>query len=142
GREMTDWKSSLRADPTEFLLENGSPPIVFRMLSEVLVQPETDIRREKARREIAEYPPAVGIVRKQRNDGSWGGTITMAGSPNPFLSTEFSLDMLFEYGWDKNAAPIKKAAKLLKTFLSERKDIGLCESQSQVKADDMRQRYY
>jgi len=139
---MTDWKSSLRADPTEFLLENGSPPIVYRMLSEVLVQPEADIRRDSARREIAEYPPAVKIVRKQRKDGSWGGTITVAGSPNPLLSTEFSLDMLFEYGWDKSSPPIKKAAKLLKTFLGERRDLGLYEYQSQVKADDMRQRYY
>jgi GMP synthase-like glutamine amidotransferase len=101
-----------------------------------------DIRREKARREIAEYPPRDGLVRKQRKDGSWGGTITMAAHRIPSCPTEFSLDMLFEFGWDRNSAPIKKAAKLLKTFLSERKDIGLCEYQTQVKADDMRQRYY
>lgn len=139
---MTDWKSSLRADPTEFLLENGSPPLVYRFLTEILNVPETDLRLQNARRAVATYPPAVKIARLQRKDGSWGGTITMAGSPKPFLSTEFCLNMLFEYGWDRNSPQIKKAVKLLKTFLTEKRDLTLYEYQSQVKADDLRQKYY
>lgn len=139
---MTDWKSSLRADPTEFLLENGSPPLVFRLLTEILSVPETDLRLQNARRAVAAYPPAVKIARLQRKDGSWGGTITMAGSTKPFLSTEFCLIMLFEYGWDRNSPQVKKAAKLLKTFLTDKRDLALYEYQSQVKADDLRQKYY
>ena len=139
---MTDWKSSLRADPTEFLLENGSPPLVYRLLSEIVGVPETDLRLQNAKRDLANYGPAVKIARHQRKDGSWGGTISMAGSPKPLLSTEFCMTMLFEYGWDRHAPQVKKAVKLLKMFLTEKRDLNLFEYQSQVKADDLRQRYY
>jgi hypothetical protein len=139
---MTDWKSSLRADPTEFLLENGSPPLVYRLLSEVLSVPDTDLRLQNARRDVLAFPPAAKLARLQRKNGSWGGTIGMAGSSKPFLSTEFVLSMLFEYGWDRNAPQVKKAVKLLKTFLTEKRDLDLHEYQSQVKADDLRQKYY
>ncbi len=66
----------------------------------------------------------------------------MAGSPKPFLSTEFVLSMLYEYGWDKNAPAVRKVSKLLKTFLTDKRDLKLYEYQSQVKADDLRQKYY
>ena len=88
---MTDWKSSLRADTTEFLLENGSPPLVYRLLSEVLSVSDTDLRLQNARRDVLAFPPAMRLARLQRKDGSWGGTIGMAGSAKPFLSTEFVL---------------------------------------------------
>jgi len=136
---MTDWKSSLRADPTEFLLQNGSPPLVYRMLSDVLSVPDTDLRLQNARRDVLSYSPAVKLARRQRKDGSWGGTIGMAGSPNPFLSTELCLTMLFEYGWDRNTQEVEQVAMLLKTFLTDKRDLTLYEYQSQVKADDLRQ---
>jgi hypothetical protein len=139
---MTDWKSSLRADPTEFLLANGSPPVVYRFLSEVLGVPETDPRLLKARESLLVYKPAVKLARLQRKDGSWGGAISMGGAPKPYVSTEYCLTMLFEYGWDKGSPQVRKAAKVLKTFLSEKRDLNLYEYQSQVKADDLRQRYY
>jgi len=139
---MTDWKSSLRADPTEFLLANGSPPVVYRFLSEVLGVPETDPRLLKARESLLVYKPAVKLARLQRKDGTWGGAISMGGAPKPYVSTEYCLTMLFEYGWDKGSPQVRKAAKVLKTFLSEKRDLNLYEYQSQVKADDLRQRYY
>lgn len=139
---MTDWKSSLRADPTEFLLEHGSPPVVYRVLSEILGVPENDPRMQKARAEAAVYKPAAKIARMQRKDGTWGGTIGMAGSSKPFASTEYCLSMLFEYGWDRAAPQVKRASKVLKTFLTDKRDVNLYEYQSQVKADDLRQRYY
>ena len=139
---MTDWKSSLRADPTEFLLQNGSPPLVYRLLSEIMSVPEGDLRLQNARREALAYGPATKMARLQRKDGSWGGTISMAGSPKPFASTEFVLSMLYEYGWDRGAPAVRKAAKLLKTFLGDRRDLNLHEFHSQVKADDLRQKHY
>ena len=139
---MTDWKSSLRADPTEFLLEHGSTPVKYRFLSEILGVPENDPRLQKAREEAALYKPAAKLGRLQRKDGTWGGTIAMAGSPKPYASTEYCLTMLFEYGWDSRAPQVKKASKVLKTFLADKRDVPLYEYQSQVKADDLRQRYY
>jgi hypothetical protein len=139
---MSDWKSSLRADPTELLVEQGSPPVAYRTLSEILRLPDNDPRLQKARGGVAVYKPALKLARLQRKDGSWGGAIGIAGSAKPFLSTEFCLSMLFEYGWDRTAPPVRKSSKLLKSFLTERRDLSLYEYQTQVKADDLRQRYY
>ena len=36
---MTDWRSSLRSDPTPWLLDNASAPIRYRVLTELLDLP-------------------------------------------------------------------------------------------------------
>ena len=36
GFDMTDWRSSLRSDPTAWLLDNASAPIRYRVLTELL----------------------------------------------------------------------------------------------------------
>ena len=39
---MTDWRSSLRTDPTPWLLEEASPPIRYRVLTELLDRGKDD----------------------------------------------------------------------------------------------------
>ena len=40
---MTDWRSSLRSDPTPWLLDNASPPIRYRVLTELLDRGRDDL---------------------------------------------------------------------------------------------------
>ena len=68
---MTDWKSSLRADPIPWLLENGCPSIRYRVLTELLDRGKEDPDVLAARQAVLEYPPAVALQRKQRKDGTW-----------------------------------------------------------------------
>jgi hypothetical protein len=139
---MTDWKSALRADPTPWLLDNACPVIKYRMLREVLSVPAEDPRVIAARKDAMAYAPAAKLLRSQREDGSWGGTIHAGDGRKPAASTELSLSILYEMGHDRNSPAVKKSIKLLKSFLAQKRDLKLYEFQKQVKADLMRERYY
>jgi len=139
---MTDWKSSLRADPTSWLLETACPPIRYRVLTEILGVPADDPKVIAARKEAHAYPPALRLMRLQRGDGSWAGTLHAGDTRKPNPSTELYLSMLYEHGFDRSTPPVKKALRLLKTYLTQRRDLKLYEFQRQVKADILRERYY
>ncbi len=139
---MTDWKSSLRADPTPWLMENASPPIKYRVLTELLDGNPEDPEIKAARQEAYQYAPALALQRKQRKDGTWGGKIH-AGDPRGYeLCLENVLCTLFEYGWNRETKPVKAAAKTLRTFLTQKKDLKLFEFQKVIKADERREQYY
>ena len=122
---MTDWRSSLRSDPTPWLLENASAPIRYRVLTELLDHGRDDPDVQKARHDIAQYGPAVQLQRKQRKDGSWGGRIHAGDSRKLEPSLENLMNKLFEYGWRREAKPVQLAAKTLRTFLTSKKDLKL-----------------
>jgi hypothetical protein len=139
---MTDWRSSLRSDPTGWLLENGCAPIRYRVLTELLDRPREDPEVQAARQDCLVYPPAVQLQRKQRKDGTWGGKIH-AGDPRRFEpSLENLLNKFFEFGWHREAKPVQQAAKTLRGFLTGRKDLKLFEFATPVKADERGERYY
>ncbi len=139
---MTDWRSSLRSDPTPWLMDNASAPIRYRVLTELLDHGRDDPDVQQARLEIAQYGPAVQLQRKQRKDGSWGGRIHAGDSRKLEPSLENLMSKLFEYGWRREAKPIQLAAKTLRTFLTSKKDLKLFEFAKVVKADERRERYY
>jgi hypothetical protein len=139
---MTDWRASLRFDPTPWLLENGSPPIRYRVLTELLGRPRDDQDVQQARLEMLSYSPALAYQRKQRKDGSWGGRIH-AGDPRKFQpSIESVLCQLYEYGWVRDTKPVQAAARTLRTYLTAKRDLNFFEFAKVVKADDRRDRYY
>ena len=139
---MTDWRSSLRSDPTPWLLDNASPPIRYRVLTELLDRGRDDPDVQKARQETLAYGPALQLQRKQRKDGSWGGRVH-AGDPRKFQpSIENVLSKLFEFGWHRETKPVQVAAKTLRTFLTSKRDLKFFEFSKVVKADERRERYY
>jgi len=139
---MTDWKSALRADPTNWLLENACPPIRYRVFSEILALPAEDPRVVSARKEALVYPPANKLVRSQRADGTWAGILHAGEFRHPVPSTELSLLMLGERGYDRSIPVVKKSLRLLKSYLTQKRDLKLYEFQKQVKSDILRERYY
>jgi len=139
---MTDWRSSLRADPTPWLLETASPPIRYRVLTELLDRDKDDPLVQQASREILEYPPALKLQKTQRKDGTWGGKLH-AGDPRRYeTSLENGLLQLYECGWTREAKAVRLAAQTLRSFLTAKKDLKFFEFGKVVKADERRERYY
>ena len=139
---MTDWKSSLRADPTPWLLENACAPIRYRLLVELLERDKDDPDVAKARAEVAAYAPAVKLQRTQRKDGTWGGRVH-AGDPRKLeTSLENGLTQLYELGWTRESKPVKQAAATLRSFMTAKRDLKFFEFAKLVKADERRERYY
>ncbi len=139
---MTDWKSSLRADPSAWLLENACPPIRLRVLTEILERGRDDPEVQTARQEVASYAPALKLQRLQRKDGSWGGMIHAADARKLQPSIENGLSILYEFAWTRDTKPVKQAAAALRTFLTAKRDLQFFEFSKVVKADDRRERYY
>jgi hypothetical protein len=139
---MTDWKSSLRSDPTPWLLENACAPIRYRVLTELLDRPKEDPDVQQARAELLTYAPALKLQRTQRKDGTWGGHVH-AGDARKFEpSLENALSLLYEMGWGRDTKPVKQGAAALRTFLTAKKDLKFYEFAKLVKADEKRERYY
>jgi len=63
---MPDWKSALKADPTEWLLGEDNPSVRYFALRDLLDQPEADPELESARRGIMARGPVPAILEKQR----------------------------------------------------------------------------
>jgi len=139
---MTDWKSSLRADVTPWLLETACPPIRYRTLTELLDRDKDDPLVQQARADMLAYAPALKLQRTQRRDGTWGGRIH-AGDPRKFEScVENGLTALYEIGWQRDSKPVRQAAATLRSFLTAKKDLKFFEFAKVVKADEKRERYY
>jgi len=140
---MTDWKSALRADPIPWLLDSACPPIRYRVLTELLERDRDDPDVQQARGEtFNEYRPALQLARKQKKDGSWGGSIH-AADPRKFQNClENALGMLLEYGWSRDVKPVRDAARVMRSFLTAKKDLKLYEFTKLVKADTRRETYY
>ncbi len=140
---MTDWRSSLRADPTDWLLHEGCPAIRYRVLTELLDRRRDDPQVQQARQELLRYAPALQLARRQRRDGTWGGRIHASDSRKFQPCLENGLNLLFEYGWDRDTKPVRAAAKTLRSFLTAtKKNLKLFEFQRVVKADERRELYY
>ena len=139
---MTDWKSSLRYDPIPWLLDNASAPIRYRVLTELLDLRPDDPKVLEVRKEVLNYPIVRQLERTQRRDGTWGGSIH-AGDPRRYHpSLENGMLRLLEFGLDREAKVVRTAAKTLRPFLTNKKDLKFFEFAKSIKADEKRERYY
>jgi len=139
---MTDWKSSLRSNPIPWLLDTACAPIRYRVLTELLDRGRDDPDVQQARQEMLVYPEALRLQKTQRKDGSWRGVV-LAGEARKFENClENALYRLFELGWNRETKPVKQAAKTLRTFMTQKRDLNFFEFTKAVKADERRARYY
>ncbi|MBN2409055.1 MAG: hypothetical protein JXE07_04905 [Candidatus Aminicenantes bacterium] len=68
---MTDWKSFLKADPTDWLLEDDNPSVKYLALREILGKSPTASEVRKARREIMRRGVVPKILSRQSPAGYW-----------------------------------------------------------------------
>ena len=69
---MESWKSLLRADPTDWLLEESDPSVRYFTLRWLLDRPEDDQEVISASRSIAESEPVRRLLGGQKPEGYWG----------------------------------------------------------------------
>lgn len=63
---MSDWKSVLKADPTNWLLEEGNPSVRYFTLKGIMGRSEDDPEVQAAKQEIMEFGIVPGILQKQK----------------------------------------------------------------------------
>lgn len=68
---MADWKSLLKADPTDWLLEEGNPSVRYFTLRDILQYPEEDSEVARSKKAIKSSKIVAKIFSKQSELGSW-----------------------------------------------------------------------
>lgn len=108
---MGDWKSVLKNDATEWLLEEDNPSVQYFALTELLEKPENDPEVAAAKNSIMNHGVVPKILGKQNNQGYWV-------APDKFYTAKYKgavwqLIILAELGADGSDERIKKACEFI-----------------------------
>jgi hypothetical protein len=108
---MGDWKSSLKADATDWLLENDNPSVRYFTLMDILERRDDDPVVNKAKTAIMQTGAVPDILAKQNNGGYWG-------TPTSFYTAKYKgsvwqLLILAELGADGKNDKIRKACDFI-----------------------------
>ncbi len=108
---MSDWKSVLKIDPTEWLLEKNNPSVRYFALTEILDKPESDSEVKKAKNEIMEIGVVPIILAKQKEEGYWETPKSLYTAK--YKGTVWQLIILAELGADGRDERIKKGCMFI-----------------------------
>ena len=108
---MSDWKSLLKSDPTEWLLETNNPSVRYFFLTELLEKPETEPEVITAKKEIMHIGIVPRILAKQSDQGYW--EIPERFYTAKYKGTVWQLIILAELGADGSDERIKKACEFI-----------------------------
>ncbi|MCW4034661.1 MAG: nitrogen fixation protein NifH [Candidatus Bathyarchaeota archaeon] len=108
---MSDWKSVLRNDPTDWLLETNNPSVRYFALTQILERPETDKEVTETKHNIMKTGVAPKILDKQNPEGYWETADRFYTAK--YKGTVWQLIILAELGADKNDQKIKKACEFI-----------------------------
>ncbi len=108
---MSNWKSYLKNDPTEWLLEEDNPSVRFFTLTELLEKPENDPEVNEAKNEIMNIGVVPKILAKQNAQGYWE-------TPDRFYTAKYKgtvwqLIILAELGADGMDERVKNACEFI-----------------------------
>jgi hypothetical protein len=108
---MVNWKAQLKADPTDWLLEEDNPSVKYFTLTTLLDKPQTDVEVQKAKKAIMTTGVVPKILAKQNSDGTWEtpGTFYTA----KYKGTSWQLIILAELGADPEDQRIQKACEFI-----------------------------
>lgn len=122
--------------PLTWLLEHGGESIRYRSLVELAPTGFAGLEAiEAARRAVLDSKPAQAIVKKQKNDGTWGPSLLGLGSQKD-PGTVPSYRRLLQLGWPHDSRPFKLADRVLFRILSRDEDPALLfEWQKPLKGD-------
>jgi hypothetical protein len=108
---MSDWKSMLKADATDWLLEKDNPSVRYFALSQLLNESQTSPEAQAAKKEIMLAGVVPKILAKQHDGGYWE-------APEKFYTAKYrgtvwQLIILAELGADGNNPRVKKACEFI-----------------------------
>jgi hypothetical protein len=106
-----DWKSVLKADPTDWLLEKDNPSVRYFALSQILDTPESSSEVQEAKKEIMVAGVVPKILAKQNTGGYWE-------APDKFYTAKYKgtvwqLIILAELGADGQDERVKEACEFI-----------------------------
>ncbi len=90
---MNSWKSQLKNDPTEWLLEDTNPSVRYFTLRWLLNKPDYDETVKSANQAIAETSAIKKLLRRQKPEGYWGT------DTRPHHGTQGNLQLLMWLGY-------------------------------------------
>ena len=108
---MSNWKSVLKNDPTDWLLEPDNPSVQYFALTQILERPEDDKQVSEAKSNIMKTGVVPKILDKQNPQGYWE-------TPDRFYTAKYKgtvwqIIILAELGADKTEQRIQKACEFI-----------------------------
>jgi hypothetical protein len=117
-----DWKSVLKADPVNWLLEEDNPSVRYFTLWQILGKPQNSSEVQAAKKEIMLTGVVPKILAKQHEDGFWEAPERFYTAK--YKGTVWQLIILSELGADGNDARVKKACEFILANSQDRKSGG------------------
>lgn len=119
---MDCWKSVLKSDPIDWLLEKGNPSVRYFALTDLLDKPYSDNAVKAAKQYIMEIGAVPKILSKQNEKGYWMG-------PDRFYSSKYKgavwqLIILAELGADEKDQRVRKACEFILEYSQDRQSGG------------------
>jgi hypothetical protein len=108
---VSDWRSILNADPTEWLLERENPSVRYFTLTEILGKPENDILVKETKEGIMKTGIVPAILAKQHKEGNWEKPERLYTAK--YKGTVWQLLVLAELKADGSDGRIKKACEFI-----------------------------
>lgn len=120
---MTDWKSLLRKDPIDWLLERDNPSVRYFTLKDILERPESRPDVLQAKKEIMKSGVVPQILARQRKGGYWEKAEDFY-IRSKYKGTIWQLIILAELGAGGNQEQIKKACEFIFRISQDRESGG------------------
>jgi hypothetical protein len=125
---MNNYRSILKADPINWLLEKDNPSVRYFTLKDILERQDGDPELEEARLDIMETGLVPAILAKQEKEGYWE-------DPKKFYTAKYKgtvwqLLILAELGADINDDRIKKACEFILGNSQDKESGGFAYSNS------------
>jgi hypothetical protein len=109
---MNEWKSLLKADPVDWLLEDENPSVRYFTLTGLLDQPVDSPDALKAKNEIMRTGAVPAILARQAEGGYWGVPENFY-EHSKYKGTVWQLIVLAELGADGLDPRVRKACELV-----------------------------
>ena len=120
---MTDWKSTLKADPTNWLLEPENPSVRYFTLKEILDRSLADPEVKQSRTMIMKAGKVPTILTRQKEGGYWEKAEDFY-LRTKYKGTVWTFILLAELGADGQNRRIQKAGEFILTYSQDRKSGG------------------
>ncbi|MCK4247548.1 MAG: nitrogen fixation protein NifH [Methanomicrobia archaeon] len=119
---MSDWKSLLKVDPTDWLLEEENPSVRYFTLTDIMEKSSSDPDIQKTKRTIMVEGVVPEILAIQHKDGYWEDSKRFYTAK--YKGTVWQLIILAELGAEGNDERIKKTCEFILEISQDRESDG------------------
>lgn len=128
---MNHWKSILKADPIDWLLEKNNPSIRYYTLRDILDKSDIDQELKEAKKDIMGVGIVPAILAKQKKEGYWETSEVFYTAK--YKGTVWQLMILAELGADEKNNGVRKACEFILEHSHDLESGGFTHSSSAKK---------